>query len=125
MFGRFFALEMGCPDNDSTPGSKTINTPETVAYLNEDGTITPAPGSKSSKHHQDPQSDEDQDQGDKAEGEEECDCQGMGCKKCRGKKVKFKVKVITLTGPRTSVVPVMNLMPFQPSMIMLARRNLF
>jgi hypothetical protein len=110
MFGRFFAFEMGC-DDDVTPDSQTLNTPETVAFLNDDGTITRA--SDSSQN------------GDQSEGTPECDCQEMGCKKCKGKKARLKAKIITLTGPTSPVVPVMNLMPFQPSMIMLGRRNLF
>lgn len=108
MFGRFFAFEMGCPNEDALPG-------ETVAYLNEDGSLNMGP-------EQIP---------DLAQAPDVapdgipmiCECRGLGCKKCQRK----KAKVITLTGNPNIPLPVMNMPmgPLGPSMIMLARRNLF
>jgi len=99
MTGRFFALEMGCPDDDGAPASNI----ETVAYLNEDGSLStsggPSPDGATMI----------------------CECRGLGCNKCKRK----KAKVITLTGNQPPVVPVMNMPYFQPSMIMLGRRNIF
>ncbi len=76
MFGRFFAFEMGCPNEDATPGSKSA---ETVAYLNEDGSISLAPDQT-----QDQGTDEMQDQGPELGPDGMpmiCECRGLGCKK--------------------------------------------
>lgn len=114
MFGRFFAFEMGCPDD--------------TTYLNADGTpssdmqtLSPDQGSETQVLTSDQSSSGDQGQ-PAAGGMMICECKGLGCNKCKRK----KAKVITLTGAR-GPVPVMNtpLSPFQPSMIMMARRNLF
>lgn len=106
MVGRFFALEMGCPDDTDANGS-----PEMVAYLNDDGSIslTPPPGSQ-----------------DTPEGATMvCECRGLGCAKCKRK----KAKVVTLTGGRAPM-PVMNvarmpMAPWSPQMIMMGRSSIF
>lgn len=110
MFGRFFAFEMGCPDEDASAGSKDLNTSETVAFLNQDGSVSLAPGRAS-----------DQGDGQAPEGSRMiCECRGLGCNKCKRK----KAKVITLTGGRIAPVPVMNLaMPFSPGMIMMTKQG--
>jgi len=121
MFGRFFAFEMGCPNEDATPGSNVI------AFLNEDGSISTSPDQM-----QDQMQDQSSDQAPELGPDGTpmiCECRGLGCKKCKRK----KAQVITLTGNPNIPLPVMN-MPMGPmspiglggpSMIMLARRNLF
>jgi hypothetical protein len=107
MFGRFFALELGCPDEEAPAASNG----EMVAYLNDDGSIslTPPPGSQSIP-----------------EGATlVCECRGLGCKKCKRK----KAKTLTLTGGRVPV-PVMNvaqmpMAPWSPQMIMMGRSSIF
>lgn len=59
MFGRFFAFEMGCPEDD------------TYVYMNDDGSMS-----------QDPDM---QDQ----ESSMICECRGLGCNKCKKKKAKI------------------------------------
>ena len=105
MFGRFFALELGCPDDTEANGG-----PEMVAYLNDDGSIslTPPPGSQEAP-----------------EATMVCECRGLGCKKCKRK----KAKTLTLTGGRVPV-PVMNMAqmpmaPWTPQMIMMGRSSIF
>lgn len=110
MFGRFFAFEMGCPNEDATPGSKLI---DTVAYLNEDGSISQLP-------------DQMQDQALELGPDGIpliCECRGLGCKKCKRK----KARVITLTGNPNIPLPVMNMPmgPGGPSMIMMGRPRFF
>lgn len=118
MFGRFFALEMGCPDNDGTPGSKSI---DTVAYLNEDGSLNMSPGQGPSQdQNQGP--DQGSDQGPEGTAMI-CECRGLGCNKCKRK----KAKVITLTGNSNIPLPIMNMPmgPGGPSMIMMGRPRFF
>jgi len=119
MIGRFFALEMGCPDGEPSPDGKI----QTVAFLNDDGSVTPAPAAKAAPAPDSSIDTSSADSGSEDDTQEVvCECRGLGCDKC--KKKKKPVKIFTISGPGT--VPVMNLAaPFQPSMIMLARRNLF
>jgi hypothetical protein len=111
MFGRFFAFEMGCPNEDATPGSKFI------AYLNEDGSISQGPDQM-----QDQISDESSEVGPDGMPMV-CECRGLGCKKCKRK----KAQVITLTGATDVPLPVMNMPmgPGGPSMIMMGRPRFF
>lgn len=127
MVGRFFALELGCPEGEQAPDGKI----QTVAYLNDDGSLTPTPGGKPITYDegswgQNPETqDQESDLGPDGPAMI-CECRGLGCDKCKKKRKRKPAQVFTLTGPSTPTVPVMNLAaPFQPSMIMLARRNLF
>lgn len=116
MFGRFFAFEMGCPeDNASMPqdGLQPLDQPQDqVMTLDEIQAM------------QSQAQDQSQDQGQPAVGGMICECKGLGCKKCKRK----KAKVITLTGRNQNIpLPVMNLpmAPFQPSMIMMGKPGMF
>lgn len=112
MFGRFFAFEMGCPNEDALPGSQPG---ETVAYLNEDGSLNMGP-------EQIPDLGQELDRG--PDGIPLlCECRGLGCKKCKRK----KARVITLTGNPNIPLPVMNMPmgPGGPSMIMMGRPRFF
>lgn len=108
MFGRFFAFEMGCPEDDTyQDASQPLDQPQDqVMTLDEIQA-------------------QSQDQGQPAAGGMMiCECKGLGCNKCKRK----KAKVITLTGPNRNIpLPVMNLpmAPFQPSMIMMGRPGMF
>jgi hypothetical protein len=107
MFGRFFAMELGCPDDTDVNSD-----PELVAYLNDDGSISmiPPPGPT----------------GDPEGATLYCECRGLGCAKCKRKK---KAKTVTLTGA-PGPVPVMNvarmpMAPWTPQMIMMGRSSIF
>jgi hypothetical protein len=127
MFGRFFAFEMGCPNEDAIPGSKSA---ETVAYLNEDGSLSLMPGQSTDQQDMQDQN-PDQTYGQDLERGPDgipliCECRGLGCKKCKRK----KAQIITLTGNPGVPIPIMN-MPMGPmspmglggpSMIMMNRR---
>lgn len=121
MFGRFFAFEMGCPDEDATPGSRS------VVFDAEPGAWGDVAGQDQIMTLEEIQAQQDQpqDQGQPATGGMMiCECKGLGCNKCKKK----KVKVITLTGRNPNIpLPVMNLpmAPFQPSMIMMGRPGMF
>lgn len=104
MFGRFFAFEMGCPEEDSMPGSR-LNNPEIIAFLNEDGSISESPNQSSDQNF-------DQTPELGPDGMPMiCECRGLGCKKCKRK----KAQVITLTG-KAGPVPVMNMTPMRMPM---------
>lgn len=110
MFGRFFAFEMGCPDEDAPePTVEQLQTQnpqvftldellaqEEAAPLDENGQVMI------------------------------CECKGLGCNKCKRK----KAKVITLTGRAGAPVPVMNmpatripLAPWTLDMVMMTKQQ--
>lgn len=99
MFGRFFAFEMGCPDEDTYLYEGEIH--QGVDPRGYDGEVMRGePGTII------------------------CECRGLGCNKCKRK----KARIITLTGRRgVPPLPVMNLpmAPFQPSMIMMGKPSPF
>jgi len=110
MFGRFFAFEMGCPEEDATPGTNLI------AYLNEDGSISQIPDQMQDMPDQAPELGPD--------GMPMIyECRGLGCKKCKRK----KAQIITLTGNPNIPLPVMNMPmgPGGPGMIMMGRPRFF
>lgn len=102
MFGRFFAFEMGCPDEDTyQPVDQVMSLEEIQAQMTQE-------------------QEQSQDTATLI-----CECKGLGCNKCKRK----KAKVITLTG-RVAPMPVMNMspmrMPLSPwsvDMIMLNKRT--
>jgi hypothetical protein len=100
MFGRFFALELGCPEEDTT------------VYMNSDGSISPVPESP-----------------DQApEGVSMiCECRGLGCNKCKRKKAKV-VTLTGASGavPVMNIQPMqMPLAPWTPGMVMMGRSSIF
>jgi hypothetical protein len=108
MFGRFFALELGCPDEDTYPYEGEAHqgyiVPPEVYELSPSGMPIPeTPDSPTMI----------------------CECRGLGCKKCKRK----KAKTMTLTGGN-GPVPVMNvarmpMAPWTPQMIMMGRSSIF
>jgi hypothetical protein len=112
MFGRFFALELGCPDEDTYLNEGEVhqgyvalpgNSAE-VYELSPSGVPVPEPPDGPTMI---------------------CECRGLGCKKCKRK----KAKTVTLTGGRAPV-PVMNvarmpMAPWTPQMIMMGRSSIF
>ncbi len=128
MVGRFFALEMGCPNEDASQGGNGI---KTVAYLNDDGSLTQAPAS--SQNSPDSSDGATADSGsDSGSGDEEgeamiCECRGMGCDKCKNKRRKKKIQIFTLTGNPGAPLPVLNMPmgPGGPSMVMMGRPRFF
>lgn len=87
MFGRFFAFEMGCPDDVTFHDNDVVE----------------------------------------EEAEMGCrECNGLGCDKCKAKRKKKPVKVMTLTGEPIAL-PVMNsaTSPWSQQMAMFQRTDFF
>lgn len=131
MFGRFFAFEMGCPEEDATPSSKAV---ENIVYDAEPGAWGDVAGQDQIMTLDEVQAQYEyqyqyqyENQGPDQGADSTtliCECKGMGCNKCKKK----KAVVITLTGRNPNLpIPVMNLpmAPFQPSMVMMGKPGMF